>query len=223
MLTGIYSAAYGMMAQLDRNEAIANNLANVNTPSFKRTATTFSSFSAYLNNTSPKFQPCDIARVKAAQDNRPGAIRDTAVPTNMALEGPGSFVVQSPEGQKLVRNGDFHLDGDGNLVTNSGYPVLGERGPIKVTGSDFNVDSKGNIISNGAVVDKIKIIGASDDKGQTIPTQVVGGSLEMSNVNTVEEMVSMITAMRAYEANQKTLTSMDQTLDKAINQMGKTG
>jgi len=223
MLTGIYSSAYGMMAQLDRHEVIANNLANVNTTGFKRTAAAFSSFSAYLNNASPKLQPCDITRVRTAQDNRPGAIRDTAIPTNMALEGPGAFVVQSPEGQRLVRNGDFHLDGDGNLLTNSGYPVLGEHGPIKVTGSDFSVDSKGNITSNGAVVDKLKINGASDGKGQTVSTEVIGGSLEVSNVNTVEEMVSMLTALRAYEANQKSLMAIDETLDKAINQMGKTG
>ncbi len=222
MLRGLYTSAAGMLGQLDRQDAIANNLANVNTPGYKRQIVGFSGFDFQLQRalqtTQTVMPPNTLPLPKLYVDSRQGGLQDTGSQTNFALTGPGSFAVQTPQGEKLVRAGNFQLDGKGQLVTSEGFPVLGERGPIQVSG-EWSVDTEGNVTSAGAVVDKLKIVGGSTDPKN--PTQVVQGRLESSNVNTVEEMVSMITALRSYEANQKTIQSLDGTLDKLINQMGK--
>jgi flagellar basal-body rod protein FlgG len=97
-------------------------------------------------------------------------------------------------------------------------PVLGQHGQIKLTGKEWTVEPNGDIHSDGAVIDKLKIEtapGVQADSQTTIST----GSIEGSNVNVVEEMVSMITGLRSYEACQKTIQSIDQTMDKVINQI----
>ena len=221
MLRGLYTSAASMLGQLDRQDAIANNLANVNTPGYKRQTVSFSGFNAELQNalrTQNVMPPSVMPLPQLSVDARQGGLQDTGSRTNFALVGPGRFAIQTPQGERLVRAGDFQLDAKGQLVNSEGFPVLGERGPITVSG-DWSVDTEGNVTSAGAVVDKLKIVGGSADPKK--PTQVVQGSLESSNVNTVEEMVSMITALRTYEANQKTIQSLDGTLDKLINQMGK--
>jgi len=220
MLPGLYSAAAGMLSRLDQQDVIANNLANVNTAGFKRTAAGFSSFSAQLRGAEAGIPQCAIPFMTAYQDERQGVIQDTGVPTNLALDGPGFFVVQTETGEQFVRGGNFRLDSAGHLVNGDGFPVLGQRGPIQVSGTDWSVDSEGNVHSAGAVVDKLRIeTGAAS--GASGPTRVAAGSLEASNVNVIEEMVSMITAMRAYETCQRVIQAFDQTLDKAINQMGR--
>jgi flagellar basal-body rod protein FlgG len=157
--------------------------------------------------------------VTSGVDLRQGGIVDTGVATNLALDGPGSFVAQGPNGEIQIRGGSFTLDSTGKLVTKDGYPVLGEKGPIQIGANDWTVSENGEIRSNGAVVDKIRVDRAPADQNK--PVRVVAASIEGSNVNTVEEMVSMITALRAYEANQKSIQSIDSTLDKVINQMNR--
>jgi len=221
MLPGLYSAAAGMLSRLDQQDVIANNLANVNTAGFKRTAAGFSSFSTQLRGAEAGIPQCAIPFMTAYQDERQGVIQDTGVPTNLALDGPGFFVVQTETGPpQRIRGGNFRLDSAGYLVNGDGFPVLGQRGPIQVSGTDWSVDSEGNVHSSGAVVDKLRIeTGAAS--GASEPTRVAAGSLEASNVNVIEEMVSMIAAMRAYETCQRVIQAFDQTLDKAINQMGR--
>ena len=220
MLPGLYSAAAGMLSRLDQQDVIANNLANVNTAGFRRTAAGFSSFSAQLAGAEAGASQCMIPFMTAYQDQRQGVIRDTGVPTNLALDGPGFFVVQTESGEQLVRGGNFRLDSTGRLVNADGFSVLGQRGPIQVSDADWSVDSEGNVYSAGAVVDKLRIeTGAASTASESV--RVMAGSLEASNVNVVEEMVSMITALRAYETCQRAIQAFDQTLDKAINQMGR--
>ena len=221
MLRGFYSSAAGMLAQLNRQDVIANNLANVNTPGYKRKTVSFSAFSAELQKAGGEIAPgtttAVIPTMTIGEDTRPGRVQVTGSPANVALEGPGSFVIQGSNGEHLVRGGDFRLDSKGQLVDSNGDPVLGQRGPIQITGSEWNIDSDGNVHSGSAVIDQLRIEKGSD----TTPVRVVAGALESSNVNTVEEMVTMITGLRAYEACQRTILSLDQTLDKAINQMGR--
>jgi flagellar basal-body rod protein FlgF len=222
MLRGLYTSAAGMLGQLDRQDAIANNLANADTPGYKRQVIAFSGFSTQLQNA---LQTQDVTLRNVVPlpslyaDAKQGGLQDTGSKTNFALMGPGSFAVQTGSGEQLVRAGIFQLDGKGQIVNSNGDPVLGERGPIQITGADWSVDTEGNVSVGSSVVDKLKIVNGSTDPKK--PTQVVQGSLESSNVNTVEEMVSMITALRSYEACQKTIQSLDGTLDKLINQMGK--
>lgn len=223
MLRGFYTSAAGMLGQLDRQDAIANNLANVNTPGYKRQVVSYSGFDTELKNALQTNSPAGLRNVVPLptlyEDSKEGGLQDTGSKTNFAITGPGSFLVQTNKGDQPVRAGNFQLDGKGQIVNSDGFPVLGERGPIQVNGLDWSVDTEGNVTSGGSVVDKIKIVNGSTDKLN--PTQVIQGSLENSNVNTVEEMVSMITALRSYEACQKSIQNLDQSLDKLINQMAK--
>ncbi len=135
-----------------------------------------------------------------------------------------------------TKNGSFCLDANNQLVTGDGYAVLGKKGPITLKQGDFTVDEKGNIIQNGAVVDTLRIAQFADstqlrkfgnnlvqNNGGEVAEftgSVIQGYDEQSNVNVIDEMVDMITVMRAYEANQKVLQAQDGTLEKAVNEVG---
>lgn len=228
MIKGLCTSAAGMRTLLDQQDVIANNLANASTPGFKRSS---AGFSAILTETKTLTNPTTplapsvrsvIPTLVIHTDTRPGMATDTGVPTNLAIDGEGSFVVSTPTGEQLTRRGSFTLNETGQLITNDGYQVLGEGGPIQVSGTDWTVDAGGNISVGGAVVGKLRIAPTSSgEQGSFQPGHVIQGSLEASNVNVVEEMVSMITGLRAYEANQKVVQAIDQTLDKVINQMGR--
>jgi flagellar basal-body rod protein FlgF len=220
MLQGFEIAAAAMQGRMDQQDVISNNLANANSTGYKRKVAVFSSFDEQLNNTTksaPSAQQTvqhSAPSIKVYEDSRAGEIELTGTPTDIALDGAGSFVIEKNGTQGLTRNGSFRLNNTGQLVTSEGSTVMGERGAIQISGKSWSVDAQGNVLSDGQVIDKLKIEGSSN-------TKVVSSSLENSNVNTVEEMISMIDAMRSYEACQKAIKSLDQTLDKAINQMGR--
>jgi flagellar basal-body rod protein FlgF len=224
MIRGFYSAAAGMMSKITQQDAIANNLANVNTPGYKRKVVGVTNFELAIKKANAAISDSEtrigVPILQSYEDQRPGAIQNTGSPTNFALDGPGHFVVKTGDGERLARGGNFSLDAEGTLVASDGSPVLGERGPIRLTGTDWSVDEEGNVHSSGSIIDRLRIE-KSADASDANPTRVISGCLEASNVNAVEEMVSMITAMRSYESCQKAIQSLDQTLDKVINQMSK--
>lgn len=228
MIQGLYSAAAGMYVHMDEQDTISNNLANVSTPGYKRKVTTFSSFDATLQTAAQNIDqgsaaastpPPTLPSLVISEDQSTGSVQQTNVPTDIALDGPGSFVVQSGNATRLTRAGNFHLDGTGHLVTSDNSQVLGEKGPIQIpSGSEWSVDFDGTVRVGSNAIDKLKIDQPAGTKSQT---RVLSGCLEGSNVNTVQEMVSMISAMRSYEACSKVIQNLDQTMDKAINQMSR--
>lgn len=167
----------------------------------------------------------------AIQDNNTG---ETASPAffTVGVINPQDNTMQ----EFYTKNGSFSLNANNQLVTGDGYAVLGKKGPITLKPGDFTVDSKGNIMQNGAIVDTLRIAQFSDstqlrkfgnnlvqNNGSEIVEftgSVIQGYDEQSNVNVIDEMVDMITVMRAYEANQKVLQAQDGTLEKAVNEVG---
>lgn len=149
---------------------------------------------------------------------------------------------------KYTRDGNFTVDREGYLVTADGNHVLnmnaaltsaqGEAGYVRVDPlAEMSVDQTGQIYQNGQVIDRIGYVDVADynylskygenlydleDGGQIIASdaQIEQGCLEASNVNVVDEMVSMITIQRAYEAGQKMIQTEDDTLEMAVNQVG---
>lgn len=221
MITGFYSCAAGMLGQIDKQDAIANNLANCNSPGFKRSTVGLFAFATELASATSRNAGCTIPETFASRDQRQGQLEETGGPTDLAIDGPGSFVVRTPRGEQLTRAGNFRLDALGELVTPQGAKVLGERGPIQISSNKWSVDEDGNVTVDGSVVDKLRIeLGSGSGRGNA-PGRVVQGRLESSNVSAVQEMVAMITAMRAYEANQRAIQALDQTLDKIINQAAR--
>lgn len=247
MIRGLYISSSGMLAEMARNDVVANNLANVNTAGFKKDVATFRAFPELLmkrlNDTTDHANQPVIGNLGAgaivdevATLYDPGQLRQTENSFDIALEGNNFFTIETPNGNMYSKNGSFGLDSNGYLVNAGGNYVLGQKGRIMVTGKDFTISQTGQITVDGNVVDNLRIasfnnvrtdlkkVGDSLFSGNApqpqAPGRVLQGYLENSNVNAVNEMVDMITIMRAYEANQKAIQAHDSTLDKAVNQVG---
>lgn len=182
-------------------------------------------------------------------DPTQGSLRPTGNPLDLGLDGEGYLVVETPEGQRYTRGGNLKLSPKGNLATQEGYNVLGQDGkPIQVDGEggQINIDATGAIsVGNGlqnTPVGNLKLVAFDDpasltkegnglfrlsDPGAKEQTpkdlNVRQGLLESSNVNPVKEMTEMITTMRAFEAYQKIIQSIDEADDQAVNAIGRLG
>jgi len=166
MLRGIYTGAAGMVAQMHQMDVVSNNLANVDKVGYKRDTSIFKSFPEMLIRRAD-----DNGVVKlpiGSYDVMPmvgkigtgvelnevytrhtqGALRQTGNPFDLALNGKGFFVAETPEGLRFTRNGSFLINKDRVLVTKDGYPVMGENGEIRVSKHNFTVDDQGQIFVN---------------------------------------------------------------------------
>lgn len=174
-----------------------------------------------------------------------GSIESTDKDTDFAIEGRGFFTVQrnngTENGQYYTRDGHFHININGILVDDSGDMVLGRNlqtnaiGPINVGSGSLNCDSSGNISINNQRMYKLYTVDfnnynslkkSGDNLYQgTNATEINAGirykALERSNVNIINSMADMLTTMRTFETNQKIVQSIDETLQKAANEVGK--
>ncbi len=99
---------------------------------------------------------------------------------------------------------------------------MGQSGPINVDSSDWQIDPSGRVLSDGSQVDRLKVVARDNSDIPDGDVKVSQGAVETSNVSTVGEMVGHDLRICArYEANQKTIQSIDQTLDKLVNDAGK--
>ncbi|MBN2008097.1 flagellar basal-body rod protein FlgF [candidate division KSB1 bacterium] len=244
MTNGLYTTAVGMVPQMYKQEVIANNLANVNTTGYKKDGMLFqkvldANLFTQLQNGDFNFEPDVQDNVR---DFKQGPFVPTGSNFDVAIEGDGFFVVETPQGMALTRNGNFTLDADGRLVSNAGYPVVGEDGYIEIDEktSDFQISEDGEIFVNKSRANKFLIQTVTDKQGlekfgdslfrpknpnvevtQMDQYRIQQGYLEQSNVNPVEEMVNMLITMRQFEAMQKTVNFHNETLGKAVNELGR--
>jgi len=155
-----------MRAQQWRLDAVANNLANVNTDGFKREQASFRTASSLLmrrmndDGLYPHpFGSGDAAPIigrlgtgvelnELYTNLQQGSLRETNNQFDLALDGPGFFAVSTPHGERYTRNGSFILGREGYLLTKEGFPVLGENGPISIRANNFQVDPEGRIWVN---------------------------------------------------------------------------
>lgn len=247
MLRGLYTASSGMIAQQKIVDVLSNNIANVNTSGYKKDTVTTMAFPDFMVTRSGgdnvpyngNIGNMDYGvLVETFNTNfSEGNIEKTDGKLDFAIEGSGFFTINTPNGIRYTRDGSFTLNSNGYLVTKDGYYVMGQNGPIQINNGDISVDDFGNISLNGQTVDKLNIVDFNNYStlrkegnnlffttgGQAIPASglVKQGYLEGSNASPVDEMVSMISAMRTYEANQKTVSAFDETLDKAVNEVGR--
>lgn len=246
MIRGIYSSASGMMAEMTRTDATANNLANANTTGYKKDVAVSKDFASVMITRINDGQNADIGSLgrgtvidEVAVDQEAGTIRTTGNDLDMAVDGKGYFAVQTPNGVRYTRNGTFTRSSQGELVTQDGYQVLGQDdAPIRLTGTKFVVNANGAVFNNGIQTGQLQVVDFADERQltkegaslfvasgnaqqQPASGSVRQGTLEMSNVNVVAEMVNLITGYRAYETNSKAVQAHDQLLDKAVNEVGK--
>jgi flagellar basal-body rod protein FlgF len=259
MLHGIYTPLSGALAQERVLEVIANNLANVNTNAFKGDNISFkllesepernyasplppANFKVDLQEYKP-FRGNEIAFVGIADIDRDvsqGPAVETKDPTDFMIDGEGLFAVQTEDGVRYTRSGDFKISTDGVLMTSSGHPVMGERGNIFVRSNSFEVNPRGEIYQDGELVDRVKVFEFADqkqlertgdnyfffggpDSERTVAenSTVRQGYLEGSNVNAMKNLAAMIIAHRSYEAYQKAISNYDKMLEKGSNSIGE--
>ena len=176
MVRGWYTAASGMRAQQWRLDAVANNLANVDTDGYKRDQAAFKAFPELLlrrmkddGQYPHPFGSGDAAPIigklgTGVELNElyvcfdQGAMKETQSDFDVALDGKGFFAVATPWGERYTRNGSFQLGKEGYLETKEGYPVLGEKGPIKVKANNFQIDKDGQVWINAEFADDPNIL-----------------------------------------------------------------
>jgi flagellar basal-body rod protein FlgF len=242
MLRGIYTNAAAMNSLQLKLEVAANNLANANTTGFKKDGV----FRKHLvdHDTILRQNASDFKGLEDVDAihtlHKQGGLTPTGNPLDTAFEGDGFFVVQTPEGMRYTRNGNFQLDQDGILVTGNGYQVQGFNGPMLLQGQSIFIGDDGTVAVDGATIDLLQIVdfpkpyifnklgdGLYEAEEGTAIQLNIGqfivrqGVLEDSNVEVIEEMVALIRTSREYETNQKSITMQDETLSRAVNDVGK--
>lgn len=249
MIRGLYSAANGLMAAEQRHEVIANNMANAATAGYKRQVPVQMGFDQIFSATAkrPYFFNADSSPgggakvVETFPDYTMGPLRTTGNHLNMALQGPGFFVVDTPDGARFTRSGDFTRSSDGYLVTPQGYRVQSLTGqPIAVDGAEVTIATDGTVTVDGRLAGRLRLVEfetperllrTGDSLYQATPeveramaeaagTLVEQGQVEMSNVQLPNEMINMMLGLRAYEANQRVIRAADDTMSRLIEQVG---
>src|SRR5208282_4732229 len=226
MFRSLYTAASGMTAQQTNLDNVANNLANANTAGFRKRRVQFQDL-LYQNTITPgaaNTQQTVSAGLQVGLGTRAAAteilqsqgdFQQTGNSLDLAIQGLGYFQVLTPSGQiAYTRAGSFHLDSSGNIVTADGDALQPSITiPADATANSIGANlllptsSSGDAITGNA--------GGSEGLGT-----LVQGSLEQSNVNTVEEFIQMILAQRSYEANSQVAKAADQMFQE-VNQLGK--
>ena len=231
MSRDIYTSVAGASATWRQLEITANNVANVNTTGFKEQRVAF-------EITEREREPLSATHVSVSTDGADmsnGSIIPDGVDTHFALNGPGFFQVEGDQGTYLVRSGDFRLDAQRRLVTQTGEMVMGQSGPIDLPeNTTLVLTENGTVMTNeGDELDRLLLVEAADlvpvgggrwvANGATeeaMNVRVIQGALEGSNVDPVKSMVSLMEAARNFEMFQKAMQTSDQ-MDEKLNQMAR--
>ncbi|HWB07702.1 MAG TPA: flagellar hook basal-body protein [Pirellulales bacterium] len=248
---GLYISAEGAQAQSLRMEVIANNLANTNTPGFKREQAVFQSRLAEAVQRGlvpPGSGAVDdmgggVDSLATVTLFSPGPVKPTDTPTDMAVDGDGFFVVRRQGKDFLTRAGNFMFTPAGTLVTQNGDPVIAtdgnpvaidpQRGPWDIT-PDGAVGQAGekiylSLVRPKSYGDLVKTEGnLFAPLAPTVPVpetdrRVLNRFLEQSGVESVSEMTEMIETSRAFEANVSMIRSQDSILGELVGRVLKTG
>lgn len=254
MFSSLWIAKTGLDAQQTRMAVTSNNLANVNTTGFKRARAAFEDL-MYQNDRQPGAQSSQATQVPAGtmigtgvrvvgteKLFSQGELVQTNNPLDIAVQGRGFMQVTMPDGTvAYTRDGSFHLNSDGQIVTNSGYPLepaltvpanaqsvtIGSDGTVSVALPGQAAPAQIGTVQTADFInpagleprgENLYVETASSGAPQTGTPGLNGlgtitqGSLESSNVNVVEELVNMIETQRAYEMNSKAISATDQML-----------
>jgi flagellar basal-body rod protein FlgF len=222
-------------------DTIANNIANVSTPAFKRESGKFEEYVARMkpSETQKGTQLVSFVVDKGVvRDLSEGRIEQTGSQYDLAINGKGYFVVQTPAGDRYTRDGHFQLDADGNMVTTDGHAVMGEGGQITIApdDGDIHIGADGTITGAKGQLGKVRLVtfdderamqkeGASlystseapkpDDQGT-----IQQGMLEASNVEPVVEISHMIEVTRAYQLTANVAKSQQDLMTQAVQKLG---
>ncbi len=250
VLKNIYAPLAGGMAQERVLEILSNNVANIHTTGFKEEEVTFRSmmpdpwpsypsalppvpFAQRMEDVYPprgnEMGSVGVAEVKT--NFRPGALQTTGNALDVALEGDGFFVLETPFGPRYTRDGSFTLSPEGLLMSKTGGVVQGSRGPISgLNEGELRILRSGEVYAGERFVDTLKVVDVSNreslqrlgdnvfvydgDPAGITPqaASVQQRMLEASNVNPMKNLTGLILAHRSYEAMQKAIRAHDESM-----------
>lgn len=216
---------------LQRQAALTTNIANVTTPGYMAQnlfQTTLREVRLHNYQGGPKANEFNDAgsitfgneisgsRLNGAQ----GAMKTTGLATDFAVQGDAFFNVRMPNGSiAYTRNGNFKLNGQNELVTQDGNQVLGANGQAIVGTNNPNF-ALTRFADDSTMTSLGNTYYTSPTPGTPANNQVSQGMLEQSNVNIADQMASMIQISREYDANQRILSMNNETVGKAVNDLG---
>lgn len=234
----IYTAMTGAKQVLEQQATTTNNLANLSTTGFRAQLDSFRAVPILGDGLATRSFVVDAT---GGSDFRSGPIQNTGRDLDVAVKGPGWLVVQREDGSEAyTRNGSLKLSENGVLQTSSGQNIVGDGGPITIppdvtvaigkdgTVSSVSTDGK----STATVLGRLKLVNPPEDnlvrgddglfqtKDNTpadadANVSVAGGTLEGSNVNVIDAMVSMIDLARQFDVQMKLLSNAENNDTKA--------
>lgn len=259
MVRGLYTAAAGALVAEAQADVIANNLANVNTAGFKRTLLQIQSgpeMGIYRMQNDPATAlnggtvstpamsfvgalgtGSQVADTPAVFEQ--GALHHTGNSLDVAIQGNGFFTLQTPQGIRYTRDGQFARDAQGYLETMDGNRVLGQNGPIQLQDGPVQIQQDGSVRQNRQLIAQLRVVSFANltalrpegdnqfvDTGAGRPaldaaSTVNQGSLEGSNASVVRSMVDLITAQRWFESNEQVITTQDTVNGYAIQTVSR--
>lgn len=258
---GLYTAYLGMRARLRTLEVIANNVANASTTGYKADALHYQSVEAAALEQARRAAKAETAQFDETPfgqsdaalsslralgvttgglfDFSNGAARQTGRTLDVALEGDGFLVVQTPRGERYTRDGSLTLDANGQLVNARGDLIVGEAGPITIRPGEVSISDDGRISVGGQEQGRLKVVrfdkpnaalsketdslflANNGAQPQAAPqTRIQQGMLEASNVNPVGEMALMLQNNREFESLQRSITQL-MSMHKIATEIGK--
>ncbi len=228
MDAGLYIAASGMLAEQVRQDQLSNDLANASTPGYKADHAVQTNFGDLLLSNTATGQPVGplstgVTVSRIVTDLTPAGLHQTGQPLDFGIAGSGFFAVQTPQGIRYTRDGQFQASAAGQLTDAQGNLVL------SAGGAPVAVDAQGHAPASALGV--FNVTGAAKQGNNlftgTAAGQATGvvhqGELEDPGMDPVHTMVDMIGSLRAYEAGQKAIQSIDETLQQNANQVGSLG
>jgi flagellar basal-body rod protein FlgG len=229
MPMGIYSAAAGLAAQQSQLDALANDLANVNTTGYKKERTGFRDL-VYQNGIGSGSALVDVGR-----DFQTGSMQPSDNPLSLALDGPGFFQVKLANGRTaLTRDGDFGVDANGQIVTSTGARL---DPPVKLPKGtqpgDVTIDKNGAVTAGGRKLGQVTVVDVTAESGlqsigdsmyaataasgpaRPVKTGVEQRMLEASNVDVGVAMTDLIDTQRSFQLTSRVITMQDQLMQIA--------
>jgi flagellar basal-body rod protein FlgF len=233
-LTQITEVAAQILSRAERRaEVAAQNITNASTPGYRRRV----GFEEALTSDAPAF--ASPSNTQDAMDFTAGQLATTGNPTDLAIAGDGFFAVRGDDETFYSRQGQFRRDEAGRLVNADGLALQAlEGGDVIVGDGDFQVSADGVVTRNGEAVGRIALYDFTDRNAlsmQRAGTFTAGnaeavrveqpgirqGMLEGSNVNTGDEMVAMMEAVRRAETGQRLVNTYDDLMGRALNLFGQ--
>ncbi len=235
-----YIALSRQMGLWKQMEIVSNNMANMNTSGFKAQDAMFSSYIAQTTNAegigkAPVYFTQDFAAYK---DFSEGMMSETGNAFDLAISGDAFFAIDTADGEKYTRKGQFHLDANGMLVDHNSNPILSEGGTpffFAPGEKEIVIAEDGEISTENGTIGRVKLIKFEDNQkllkiGDTMFENIDGnqimaangdakihqGVVEKSNVNSINEMTKLINVQRSYEFVQQMIDTEHQRISNTI-------